>query len=241
MPFAACSPKTTPCRPSAKLQGIFTPNLVPLDSRGEINEAGTAAVRRLADRQGRARAVSQRLDRRVHAVHGGRARRIIEIICDQDARPRARFWPAPPKPTSRRRSAPARLLRARRAGRGDRRAVLLQAQPAGRVRVLQGDRATTRRSTSRSTTSRCSPARSTCRRCSGWPRNARSVVAIKDSSGDIPHMIRMIQAVRPNRPDFSFLTGWDAALMPMLLDRLRRRHERQPAASSRNSPASSTT
>lgn len=43
------------------------------------------------------------------------------------------------------------------------------------------------------------------------------IVAIKDSSGDIPHMIRMIQAVRPHRADFSFLTGWDAALMPMLL------------------------
>ena len=43
------------------------------------------------------------------------------------------------------------------------------------------------------------------------------IVAIKDSSGEIPHMIRMIQAVKPNRPDFSFLTGWDAALMPMLL------------------------
>lgn len=43
------------------------------------------------------------------------------------------------------------------------------------------------------------------------------IVAIKDSSGDIPHMIRMIQRVRPNRPEFSFLTGWDAALMPMLL------------------------
>ena len=43
------------------------------------------------------------------------------------------------------------------------------------------------------------------------------IVAIKDSSGDIPHMIRMIKAVRPNRPDFAFLTGWDAALMPMLL------------------------
>ena len=42
-------------------------------------------------------------------------------------------------------------------------------------------------------------------------------MAIKDSSGDLPHMIRMIQAVRPNRPDFAFLTGWDAALMPMLL------------------------
>lgn len=43
------------------------------------------------------------------------------------------------------------------------------------------------------------------------------IIAIKDSSGDIPHMIRMIQAVRPNRPEFSFLTGWDAALMPMML------------------------
>lgn len=43
------------------------------------------------------------------------------------------------------------------------------------------------------------------------------VVGIKDSSGDIPQMIRMIQAVRLTRPDFSFLTGWDAALMPMLL------------------------
>ena len=43
------------------------------------------------------------------------------------------------------------------------------------------------------------------------------VVAIKDSSGDLPHMMRMIAAVRPLRPDFAFLTGWDAALMPMLL------------------------
>ncbi len=43
------------------------------------------------------------------------------------------------------------------------------------------------------------------------------IVAIKDSSGDLPHMIRMIQAVRPHRPDFTFLTGWDAALMPMML------------------------
>ena len=43
------------------------------------------------------------------------------------------------------------------------------------------------------------------------------VVAIKDSSGDVPHMMRMIAAVRPFRDDFSFLTGWEAALMPMLL------------------------
>ena len=47
--------------------------------------------------------------------------------------------------------------------------------------------------------------------------NFPKIVAIKDSSGDIPHMIRMIKSVRPNRPEFSFLTGWDAALMPLLL------------------------
>lgn len=43
------------------------------------------------------------------------------------------------------------------------------------------------------------------------------IVAIKDSSGDVPHMMRMISSVRPERPDFSFLTGWEAALMPMLM------------------------
>jgi 2-dehydro-3-deoxy-D-pentonate aldolase len=43
------------------------------------------------------------------------------------------------------------------------------------------------------------------------------IIGIKDSSGDISHMGRLIAAVRPIRPDFSFLTGWDAALVPMLL------------------------
>lgn len=43
------------------------------------------------------------------------------------------------------------------------------------------------------------------------------VVGIKDSSGDLPNMMRMIAAVRPIRPDFSFLTGWDASLAAMLI------------------------
>ncbi len=43
------------------------------------------------------------------------------------------------------------------------------------------------------------------------------IVGIKDSSGDVALMMRMIAAVRPHRPDFSFLTGWDAVLAPMLL------------------------
>ncbi len=53
----------------------------------------------------------------------------------------------------------------------------------------------------------------TIRRLAEFPR----VVAIKDSSGDLAFMMRMIQAVRPVRPDFSFLTGWDVVLVPMLL------------------------
>ena len=43
------------------------------------------------------------------------------------------------------------------------------------------------------------------------------VVGIKDSSGDLAFMMRMIAAIRPIRPDFTFLTGWEAVLAPMLM------------------------
>jgi 4-hydroxy-tetrahydrodipicolinate synthase len=53
----------------------------------------------------------------------------------------------------------------------------------------------------------------TIRRLAEFPR----VVGIKDSSGDVAFMMRMIAAVRPHRPDFVFLTGWEAVLTPMLI------------------------
>jgi 4-hydroxy-tetrahydrodipicolinate synthase len=53
----------------------------------------------------------------------------------------------------------------------------------------------------------------TIRRLAEFPR----VIGIKDSSGDLAFMMRMIAAVRPARPDFSFLTGWEAVLAPMLM------------------------
>ncbi len=53
----------------------------------------------------------------------------------------------------------------------------------------------------------------TIKRLAEFPR----VVGIKDSSGDVAFMMRLISAVRPLRPDFSFLTGWEAVLVPMLL------------------------
>jgi 4-hydroxy-tetrahydrodipicolinate synthase len=53
----------------------------------------------------------------------------------------------------------------------------------------------------------------TLRRLAEFPR----VVGIKDSSGDVATMGRMVNAVRPMRPDFTFLTGWDVVLVPMML------------------------
>ena len=53
----------------------------------------------------------------------------------------------------------------------------------------------------------------TIRRLAEFPR----IVGIKDSSGDLAFMMRMIAAVRPSRPDFTFLTGWEAVLVPMLM------------------------
>ena len=42
------------------------------------------------------------------------------------------------------------------------------------------------------------------------------IIGIKDSSGDVGHMCRMIAAIRPERPEFTFMTGWEAVLIPML-------------------------
>jgi len=42
------------------------------------------------------------------------------------------------------------------------------------------------------------------------------LIGIKDSSGDVGHMCRMIATIRPDHPDFTFMTGWEAVLIPML-------------------------
>lgn len=48
-------------------------------------------------------------------------------------------------------------------------------------------------------------------------RECPRIVGIKDSSGDIAHMLGMIQRVQARRPNFTFMTGWDTTLVPMLL------------------------
>jgi 4-hydroxy-tetrahydrodipicolinate synthase len=53
----------------------------------------------------------------------------------------------------------------------------------------------------------------TIKRLSEFPR----IIGIKDSSGDLAFMMRMISTVQPTRPDFVFMTGWEAVLVPMLM------------------------
>jgi 4-hydroxy-tetrahydrodipicolinate synthase len=53
----------------------------------------------------------------------------------------------------------------------------------------------------------------TLQRLAEFPR----IIGIKDSTGDVGFMMRMISAVRPHRPDFAFLTGWDAVLVPLMV------------------------
>lgn len=42
------------------------------------------------------------------------------------------------------------------------------------------------------------------------------IIGIKDSSGDVAHMLRMMDAIESSRPDFIFLSGWEPACLPML-------------------------
>ena len=201
---------------SNRLQGIFTPNLVPLDSRGEIAEG---ELRRYID---------WLIDKGVHGLYPNGStgeftrftaeerRRIAEIVADQ-TRGRVPILAG---------AAEANVKETIRACEHYHslgvRAVAIVApfyyklSPAA---VYAYFREIGRNSPIDVTLYNIPMFASpidvpTVRRLS---EECERIVAIKDSSGDIPHMIRMIQAVRPNRPEFAFLTGWDAALMPMLL------------------------
>ena len=44
-----------------------------------------------------------------------------------------------------------------------------------------------------------------------------NIVGMKDSSGDMSYLARVIAAVRPKRPEFTLLSGWEAALAPAML------------------------
>jgi len=199
-----------------RLRGIFTPNIVPLDDRGQINEP---ELRRYVD---------WLIARGVHGLYpngstgeftrftADERRRVIEIIADQTAG-RVPILAGAAEANTR------ETIRAceHYHGLGVRAVAIVspfyyQLTPAGVFAYFKeiADNSPVA-VTLYNIPLFASPidVPTVQRLAEQCPR----VVAIKDSSGDLPNMMRMIQAVRPIRPDFSFLTGWDSVLMPMLL------------------------
>ena len=200
----------------ARLSGIFTPNIVPLDDRGEINEP---ELRRYTD---------WLIDRGVHGLYPNGStgeftrftveerRRIIAIMVDQ-TRGRVPILAGAAEANVRETIAACEYYHSLGA-----RAVAIVSPYYYKLspKAVYAYFHEIGRNTPIDVTLYNIPMFAspidvpTVQRLS---EDCPKIVAIKDSSGDIPHMIRMIKAVRPNRPDFSFLTGWDAALMPMIL------------------------
>ncbi len=211
----SCSLNTLPM-PNQKLQGIFTPNLVPFDDQQNINEV---ELRRY---------VEWLIQRGVHGLYPNGStgeftrftpeerRRIVAIIADQ-THGRVPILAGAAEANVKETLAACEYY----AGLGIRAVAIVapfyyKLSPASVYAYFKeiGDN-TPIDVTLYNIPMFASPIDvPTVQRLS---EECERIVAIKDSSGDIPHMIRMIQAVRPNRPDFAFLTGWDAALMPMLL------------------------
>jgi 4-hydroxy-tetrahydrodipicolinate synthase len=201
---------------SQRLQGIFTPNLVPLDQRGEINES---ELRRYTD---------WLIDRGVHGLYPNGStgeftrfsteerRRIIAIMADQ-ARGRVPILAGAAEANVRETIAACEYYHSLGV-----RAVAIVSPYYYKLspKSVYAYFREIGHNTPIDVTLYNIPLFAspidvpTVQRLS---EECERIVAIKDSSGDLPHMIRMIKAVRPNRPEFSFLTGWDAALMPMLL------------------------
>ena len=200
---------------SAKLQGIFTPTLVPLDERGQIDEP---ELRRF---------ISWLIDRGVHGLYPNGStgeftrftaeerRRIVQIVC-HEARGRV------PVLAGAAEANVAETLAACEAYAG------MGAQAVAIVAPFYYKLTPESVYAYFAEIARNSPIDltlynipmfaspidvPTIRRLAEFPR----VVGIKDSSGDLAFMMRMMAAVRPLRPDFSFLTGWEAVLVPMLM------------------------
>lgn len=199
----------------ARFAGIFCPNIVPLDAAGEISEGGLRAY------------VDWLIERGVHGLYPNGStgeftrftaeerRRVIEIVVDQTARRVPVLAGAAEANT---RETLAACEHYAKVG-ADAVAIVspfyYRVSPEGVLAYFDEiGRHTPIDVTLYNIPMFASPIDlDTVRRLAD--RHER-IAAIKDSSGDVPFMMQMIDAIRPARPDFAFLTGWDACLLPML-------------------------
>src|SRR4051812_15384793 len=202
----------TPNRP---LQGVFTPNLVPLDERGRVDEA---ELRRYVD---------WLIDRGVHGLYPNGStgeftrftpeerKRIIKIVCEQ-TRGRVPILAGAAEANTRETIKACELYH----GYGARAVAIVSPfyYKLSPESVYAYFREIATNSPIDVTLYNIPMFASpidlpTLRRLSEFDR----IIGIKDSSGDVAFMGRMINAIRPQRPDFVFLTGWDVVLVPMML------------------------
>ena len=201
--------------PTPRFRGIFCPNVVPLDAGGDIHEA---ELRRYVD---------WLIERGIHGLYPNGStgeftrftpeerRRIIEIVVDQ-ARGRVPVLAG---------AAEANVRETLRACEhyakvgADAVAIVspfYYAVSPGGVHAYFDEigRNTPIDVTLYNIPMFASPIDlDTIRRLAG---DHERIAAIKDSSGDLAFMKSMIGAIRPERPEFAFLTGWDACLLDML-------------------------
>jgi 4-hydroxy-tetrahydrodipicolinate synthase len=197
------------------LQGVFTPNLVPLDERGRIDEA---ELRRYVD---------WLIDRGVHGLYPNGStgeftrftpderREIMRIVCDQ-CRGRVPVLAGAAEANVK------ETLAACEAYHGFGATAVAIVSPFYYKLSPESVYAYFREIATNSPIDVtlynipmfASPIDvPTLQRLAEFSR----VIGIKDSSGDVAQMGRMVNAVRPHRPDFTFLTGWDVVLVPMML------------------------
>lgn len=197
------------------IQGIFTPNIVPLDAKGDINEA---ELRRYVD---------WLIEMGVHGLYPNGStgeftrftaeerRRIVKIVCEQTA------GRVPVLAGAAEASVGETIAACERYAEYGARAVAIvspfyyKLSPESvyayfREIALHSPIDVTLYNIPMFASPIDVP---TIRRLAEFER----IIGIKDSSGDMAFMMRMISAVKPVRPDFTFLTGWEAVLVPMLL------------------------
>lgn len=200
----------------SRLEGIFTPHMVPLQEDGEINEAGLRHY------------VDWLIERGVHGLYPNGStgeftrftaeerRRIIEIVCDQ-AGGRVPILAGAAEANTR------ETIRAceRYHDLGARAVAIVSPfyYKLGPDSVYAFFHEIAQHSpidvTLYNIPMFASPidVPTIARLAGDCPR----IIGIKDSSGDLAFVMRMIEKVRAIRPEFTFLTGWDAVLVPMLL------------------------
>jgi dihydrodipicolinate synthase/N-acetylneuraminate lyase len=198
-----------------KLEGIFTPLLMPLDGRGDINEP---ELRRF---------ISWLIDHGVHGLYPNGStgeftrftpeerRRITRIVCDE-AGGRVPVLAGAAEANVKETLAACETY----AGCGARAVAIVppfyfRLQPQSVLAYFREIAANSPVDVTLYNIPKfASPIDlTTLERLMECPR----IIGMKDSTGDVSLMMRMVAMSRRLRPDFSLLCGWEAVLAPMLI------------------------